>query len=165
MSPERNVVLLQFLHHSKSNRLQSASGLNTNSTLFMSFIPWRLYLLYGIFRGYAGMARWQSQPVPVHSVGDYPPKPTTLDKMEQQTQDTFVNVPFRLLKQKCWVCIFHVIEMCTEQWDLYCNLKLSGSEQASKECKNCSNKALHLRDTAVLPYLTTLQSLRTFKLF
>jgi hypothetical protein len=55
--------------------------------------------------------------------------------------------------------------MSAKQWDLYCNLTLNGSEQASKECKNCSNKALCLRDTAVLPYLSTLQSLHTFKLF
>jgi hypothetical protein len=137
------------------HRLKSVSGFNTNSTLFMSSIPWRLCLLHGIFRGHAGIAWQQPQPVPMQSVGVYPPKPTTLDKMEQQTQDTFVNVPSRLLKEKCWVCIFRVLEMCTKQWDLYCNLTLNSSEQASKECKNCSNKALRLKDTAALPYLST----------
>jgi hypothetical protein len=55
------------------------------------------------------------------------------------------------LLKKCWVCIFQILQMCTKQWDLYCNLTLNGSEQASKECKNCCNKALCLRDTAVLP--------------
>jgi len=137
------------------HRLKSLSGFNTNSTLFMSSIPWRLCLLHGIFRGHAGMAWQQPQPVPIQSVGVYPPKPTTLDKTEQQTQDTFVNLPSRLLKKKCWVCIFRVLEMCTKQWDLYCNLTLNSSEQASKECKNCSNKSLRLQDTAALPYLST----------
>lgn len=55
------------------------------------------------------------------------------------------------------VCISHVLEMSTKQWDLYCSLTLNGSEQASKKCKNCSNKALCLGDTVVLSYLCTLQ--------
>ena len=43
--------------------------------------------------GHAGMAGRQCQPVPKQSVDVYQPKPTTLDKQEQQTRDTFANIP------------------------------------------------------------------------
>jgi hypothetical protein len=43
--------------------------------------------------GRAGMAGRQCQPVPKQSVDVYHSRPTKLDKLEQQTGDTFSNVP------------------------------------------------------------------------
>jgi hypothetical protein len=70
-----------------------------------------------------------------------------------------------LLLLKCWVCVFQVAELCTKCWDLCYNLTINGSVWALKMCKNCTNKMLHLRDTAILYYLFTSQPLCNLFIF
>jgi len=70
-----------------------------------------------------------------------------------------------LLLLKCWVCVFQVAELCTKCWDLCYNLTINWSVWALKRCKNCTNKMLHLRDTAILYYLFTSQPLCNLFIF